>query len=91
MSTYSIGFIVSKLKPVIEEITDVDFAYNVFTKPSFKRFGKTMIDQSSKLVNAMGEWTGTKYHEMGNIQLYSIPIEHLHYGEANNWGLLVSR
>lgn len=91
MSTYSIGFIVSKLKPVIEEITDVDFAYNVFTKPSFKRFGKTMIDQSSKLVNAMGEWTGIKYHEMGNIQLYSIPIEHLQYGEANNWGLLVSR
>ncbi|CAG9826916.1 unnamed protein product [Diabrotica balteata] len=89
MSTQSLGFFISNFAQMTT--ADQEYTYSVFTKPELKNYTEIALKHGSDLINSMGEFTGIKYNDMGNLQLYVVATDRLNFGKENSWGLLIER
>ncbi|XP_050507395.1 aminopeptidase N [Diabrotica virgifera virgifera] len=89
MSTQSLGFVISNFAQITT--TDQEYTYSIFTQPELKNYAGIALKHGSDLINSMGGFTGIKYNDMGNPQLYVVATDHLNFGKENSWGLLLER
>uniref|UniRef100_A0A6P7FZ16 Aminopeptidase N-like n=1 Tax=Diabrotica virgifera virgifera TaxID=50390 RepID=A0A6P7FZ16_DIAVI len=84
MSSYLVAFVVSEFEAAVTE----NSSFNVFARPSASHNMEVAVKYGQQLYDALSQWIGIDYEDLGNPQRYLVAVPELSAGAMENWGLI---
>ncbi|KAJ8982960.1 hypothetical protein NQ317_005277 [Molorchus minor] len=87
ISPHLVAFVISKLEETAT-VEKANYTYRIFSRPSLRDYLSTAKSYGPSLVDALGDWTGFSYNELGNKQISQVILPNVDANTDEHWGLI---